>query len=211
MSHNFTCEELLSQNSCIPVVVLDDITKAIPLANALITGGINVMEITLRTPNALAIIEKISNEVPKMIVGAGTILTTKQYELAIKHGAKFIVSPGLSNELIKISNNYTTPFLPAAVTPSEVMQALEHNFTCLKFFPAESYNGIITLKAFSAIFKQIKFCPTGGISLDNIKNYLNLDNVLSVGCSFLAQDNLIKNNDFISITNIAHKTKLIIK
>jgi len=210
MTKYYTCEELLSKNIFIPVVVLDDITKAIPLAQALIAGGINIMEITLRTKNALTTIEKIVNEIPNMLIGAGTVLNTDQYHLAVKHGAKFIVAPGLTNNLIDVSNNYDVPFLPGAITPTEVMLALEHGFKYLKFFPAENYNGIQTLKAFSSVFSQVKFCPTGGITPDNAKNYLNLENVLSVGCSFLAQSTLIKNNDFAAITEIARKTRLIL-
>ncbi|MCE3268571.1 MAG: 2-keto-3-deoxy-phosphogluconate aldolase [Burkholderiales bacterium] len=201
--------ELLGNNTFIPVVVLDDVNKAIPLAQALLAGGVKIMEVTLRTKNALSIIEKIAKEVPQMQIGAGTVLNFDQYHMAIKHGARFIVSPGLTNDLIEVSRDYDAPFLPGAVTPTEVMLALEHGFDCLKFFPAENYNGVGTLKAFASVFNQIKFCPTGGITLDNAKNYLALNNVLAVGCSFLAPSALIENNDFMSITEIAGKTKLI--
>lgn len=205
-----TCEELLNNNTFIPVVVLNDINQAIPLAHALLAGGIKIMEVTLRTKNATAIIERIAKEVPEMIVGAGTVLNFDQYHIAIKHGAKFIVSPGLTNGLVEISRDYDAPFLPGAVTPTEVMLALEHGFNCLKFFPAENYNGVGTLKAFSSVFSQVKFCPTGGITPDNAKNYLALPNVSAVGCSFLAPNTLIENNDFAAITEIALKTKSII-
>ncbi len=206
-----TCEELLTNNTFIPVVVLDDISNAVPLAQALLAGGIKIMEVTLRTPNALAIIERISEEAPEMLVGAGTVLNFDQYHMAIKHGAKFIVSPGLTNGLVEISRDYDTPFLPGAVTPTEVMLALEHGFNYLKFFPAESYNGLSTLKDFASVFNRVKFCPTGGITLDNAKNYLALSNVLSVGCSFLAPAELISNNDFAAITELASKTKQLVK
>jgi len=207
MTKYYTCEELLSNNTFIPVVVLDDISKAVPLAQALLAGGIKTMEVTLRTKNALAIIEKIAHEVPDMIVGAGTVLNFDQYHMAIKHGSKFIVSPGLTKDLVDVSRDYDAPFLPGAVTPTEVMLALEHGFNYLKFFPAENYNGVGTLKAFASVFSQVKFCPTGGITPDNAKNYLALNNVLSVGCSFLAPSELIKNDDFAAITEIASMTK----
>jgi 2-dehydro-3-deoxyphosphogluconate aldolase / (4S)-4-hydroxy-2-oxoglutarate aldolase len=210
MARNYTCRELLDNNTFIPVVVLDDIEKAVPLAQALIAGGVYIMEVTLRTKNALAIIKKIADEVPDMIIGAGTVLNPDQYHLAVKHEAQFIVAPGLTNNLIEVSSDYDVPFLPGAVTPSEIMLAVEHNFNYLKFFPAENYNGVGTLKAFSTIFNQVKFCPTGGITLDNAKNYLSLSNVLSVGCSFLAPADLIRNNDFMAITEIARKIKLIL-
>jgi len=207
MTKYYTCEELLSNNTFIPVVVLDDISKAVPLAQALLAGGIKIMEVTLRTKNAIAIIEKIAHEVPDMIVGAGTVLNFDQYHMAIRHGSKFIVSPGLTKDLVDVARDYDAPFLPGAVTPTEVMLALEHGFNYLKFFPAENYNGVGTLKAFASVFNQVKFCPTGGITPDNAKNYLALSNVLSVGCSFLAPGELIKNNDFAAITEIASKTK----
>lgn len=209
MTKYYSCEELLAKNTFIPVVVLDDTAKAVPLAHALIAGGINIMEVTLRTPNALAIIKKIVSEVPDMIIGAGTVLNMDQYHHSIKHGAKFIVAPGLTNSLIEVSRDYDVPFIPGAVTPTEVMLALENNFKYLKFFPAENYNGLGILRAFSLVFNQVKFCPTGGITPDNARNYLNLENVLAVGCSFLAQESLIKNDDFAAITEIALKTRLI--
>ena len=209
MEKYYTCAELLGKNPFIPIVILDDITKAVPLAQSLIAGGINIMEVTLRTKNALAIIETITSEVPDMVVGAGTVLGTDQYHLGVKHGAKFIVAPGLTNNLIEVSHDYDVPFLPGAVTPTEIMCALEHGFNYLKFFPAENYSGVATLRAFSSVFNQVKFCPTGGITLENAKNYLNLENVLSVGCSFLAQDTLIRNCNFAAITEIAVKTRLI--
>jgi 2-dehydro-3-deoxyphosphogluconate aldolase/(4S)-4-hydroxy-2-oxoglutarate aldolase len=207
MTKYYSCEELLSNNAFIPVVVLDDISKAVPLAQALLAGGIKIMEVTLRTNNALAIIEKIAHEVPDMIIGAGTVLNFDQYHMAIKHGSKFIVSPGLTKDLVDVASDYDAPFLPGAVTPTEVMLALENGFNYLKFFPAENYNGVGTLKAFGSVFSQVKFCPTGGITPDNAKNYLALSNVLSVGCSFLAPSELIKNDDFAAITKIASKAK----
>lgn len=211
MTKYLTCENLLGDNTFIPVVVLNDISKAVPLAHALLEGNIKIMEVTLRTNNALKIIEKIANEVPEMRVGAGTVLNPVQYSEAIKSGSQFIVAPGLTKSLIDVAKDYNTPFLPGAVTPTEVMEAINHGFKYLKFFPAENYNGIATLKSFSAVFSQIKFCPTGGITLDNAKKYLELPNVVSVGCSFLAPDNLIQQNDYSAITTLASKTALILK
>lgn len=211
MKKYYTSEWLLTHNPFIPVVVLDDIALAVPLAQALLKGGIKVMEVTLRTKNALHIIEKLTEEIPEMIIGAGTVLSADQYHLAVKHGAKFIVSPGLTNNLVDVSSDYQAAFLPGAVTPTEVMQAIDHDFKYLKFFPAENYNGVSTLKAFAAVFNQVKFCPTGGITLANAKDYLNLENVLAIGCSFLAQDSLVKNKAFAEITEIAHKTTSLVK
>ena len=208
MQKTLTCEELFNQNKFVPVVVLNDIEKAVPIAHALLAGGISVMEVTLRTPNALAIIEKLTKEVPQMITGAGTILTDEHYHLAIKHGAKFIVSPGFTPNLAKVAKSYKVPFLPGAITPSEIMQASLHGFNYLKFFPAESYNGYNVLKSLSSPFSSIKFCPTGGINTENAKKYLALANVAGVGCSFLVKDDLVANNDYNQITNLAKEAVL---
>lgn len=203
MIHYLTCEQLFAQNKVIPVVMLNDINKAVAVAHALLQGGISIMEVTLRTPNALAIIHALNKEIPEMIVGAGTILNDDQYHAAVAQGAKFIVSPGLTNELAKVSAAYPVPFLPGAITPTEIMQALLHGFEYLKFFPAESYNGYNTLKALSAPFPQAKFCPTGGINLDNMHKYLSLPNVVGVGCGFLVNDDLINQSNFSQITQLA--------
>ena len=203
MNEKLTCAHLFKLNKFVPVVILDDIDKAVPIAHALLEGGISVMEVTLRTKNALAIIEKLSKEVPQMITGAGTILTDDHYHLAVKHGAQFIVSPGLTPELANVSHDYDVPFLPGAITPTEIMQANLMGFDYLKFFPAESYNGYEVLKALSSPLSHIKFCPTGGINLDNAKKYLALPNVVGVGCSFFIKDDLVANNNFAQITQLA--------
>jgi len=203
MSNIVTCEQILNQNKIIPVVVLDDEDKAIPLAQALLAGNIKIMEVTLRTDNALKIIKKIADEVPEMLVGAGTVINEDQYNSAVSNGAKFVVSPGLTNGLINVASTYDVPFLPGAITPSEIMLAIKHGFKHLKFFPAESYNGIQMLKSLASPFNGVKFCPTGGIHLNNLKEYLSQSNVIAVGCSFLAPSNLIADNDFEQITKLA--------
>ena len=203
MNEKLTCEHLFRLNKFVPVVILNDIDKAVPIAHALLEGGISVMEVTLRTKNALAIIEKLSKEVPQMITGAGTILTDDHYHMAVKHGAQFIVSPGLTPELANVSRDYDVPFLPGAITPTEIMQANLMGFDYLKFFPAESYNGYEVLKALSSPLSHIKFCPTGGINLDNAKKYLALPNVVGVGCSFFIKDDLVASSNFAQITQLA--------
>lgn len=200
MNH-LSAKEIFAKNKFVPVVVLNDIEKAIPLAKAFLAGGISIMEVTLRTPNALKIIEKIAHEVPEMLVGAGTILSPEDYINAVKHKAKFIISPGLTDSLSKESKNHDVCYLPGAVTASEVMYALELGFNHLKFFPANgSYE---TLKALASPIPQIKFCPTGGINMSNAKQFLELPNVAAVGCSFLASNDLIANNQFGKITENA--------
>ncbi len=209
MTQILTCENIFSRNQIIPVVVLNEISSAVAVANALLAGGISIMEVTLRTTNALNIIEKISNEVPEMLVGAGTIITEDDYHKAIKHGSKFIVSPGLTHELAQVNKNYDIPFIPGVITPTEIITALNHGFKYLKFFPAESFNGLTTLKSYSSVFSQVKFCPTGGINMENANKYLQLPNVAGIGCSFLITEEYIKNNAFDKITLLATKIRVL--
>lgn len=201
MNNYVTPEELFAKNKFVPVVVLDEVEKAVPLAMALLAGGISIMEVTLRTPNALKIIEIIANSVPEMTVGAGTVLTPKDYENALKHKSQFIISPGLTKELYEVSRNHDAAFLPGAVTASEVMNAMALGFNHLKFFPAN--NGYETLKALASPLPQVKFCPTGGINLENARKFLDLPNIAAVGCSFLVSHDLIKANAFDKITENA--------
>jgi 2-dehydro-3-deoxyphosphogluconate aldolase/(4S)-4-hydroxy-2-oxoglutarate aldolase len=199
---------MFQKNKIVPVVILNDIDKAVPVAHALLEGGISVMEVTLRTPNALAIIEKLNKEVPEMITGAGTILNDDHYHKAVKHGAQFIVAPGLTAELAQVSKEYNVPFLPGAITPTEIMQALLYGFDYLKFFPAESYNGYDVLKALSSPLAAVKFCPTGGINIENARKYLALPNVVGVGCSFLIKEEHVASGNYAKITSIARETLL---
>lgn len=206
MIDTLTPQQIFEKHKFIPVVALDDVSKAILLAKALLKGGISIMEITLRSKNAFTIIETLTNDIPEMLIGVGTILNSDQYHKSIKYGAKFTVSPGLTPDLIDVAKDYDTPFIPGAITPTEIMHSINAGFTYLKIFPAESYNGLSILKAIASVFSQIKFCPTGGISLENAKQYLNLPNVSGVGCSFLADKFLIENNKFDEITQLAAKT-----
>jgi 2-dehydro-3-deoxyphosphogluconate aldolase/(4S)-4-hydroxy-2-oxoglutarate aldolase len=203
MNTHLTMGEVFNNHRIIPVVVLNDPAIALKIGEALINGGISVIEVTLRTPNALNVIEHLRNNLPQLIVGAGTILNDDQYHLAVKHKAQFIVSPCLSNELVAVSKNYELPFLPGAVTPSEILNAYNNGFSYLKYFPAESYNGTQCLKSIASVFPQIKFCPTGGVDLLNAKNYLSLPNVAAVGCSFLVNQAAVDQGNFASITDLA--------
>lgn len=211
MSNILTCEQMFNKNKVIPVVILNDIDKAVPIAHALLDGGISAIEITLRTPNAMAIIDKISKEVPQMLTGAGTVLTDDQYHVAVSNGAKFIVSPGLTGELVTVSHDYDVPFLPGAITPSEIMQALLMGFNYFKFFPSNAYNGYEVLKSLASPFPAAKFCPTGGINLDNAKQYLSLPNVVGFGCSFLIKDDWVQNNNFAQVTALAKETLALVR
>ena len=204
--------QIFSQHRIIPVIKINDIEKAVAVVHALNEGGINIVEITLRTENALAIINKIAQKCPETLIGAGTILNTNQFELAVDNGAQFIISPGLTLSLIEFANKYPNiAFIPGVISPSEIMFALEHNLNHLKFFPAEANNGLNNLKNFAPVFPQVKFCPTGGINLQNCINYLQLPNVTSFGTSVIVTEELIKNSNFNQISKLARDFCLLCK
>ncbi|GAA7977711.1 bifunctional 4-hydroxy-2-oxoglutarate aldolase/2-dehydro-3-deoxy-phosphogluconate aldolase [Helicobacter pylori] len=197
--------EILQISPIVPVVVIEDIKDAVPLAQSLIEGGIHIIEVTLRSSCALEAIELIAKNVPKMRVGAGTILNPTQLEQAQNRGAEFLISPGLTIKLLEYAKKKDMPLIPGVSSSSEVMQALELGYSALKFFPAEYCGGVKLLNAFNGPFKGVKFCPTGGISADNMHSYLNLENVLCVGGSWLTPKNLIQNKEWDKITEICKR------
>ncbi|GHR83116.1 ketohydroxyglutarate aldolase [Helicobacter pylori] len=198
--------EILQISPIVPVVVIEDIKDAVPLAQSLIEGGIQIIEVTLRSSCALEAIELIAKNVPKMRVGAGTILNPAQLEQAQNRGAEFLISPGLTIKLLEHAKKKDMPLIPGVSSSSEVMQALELGYNALKFFPAEYCGGVKLLNAFNGPFKGVKFCPTGGISADNMRSYLNLENVLCVGGSWLTPKNLIQNKEWDKITEICKQS-----
>ncbi len=198
--------EVLQISPIVPVVVIENIKDAVPLAQSLIEGGIHIIEVTLRSSCALEAIELIAKNVPKMRVGAGTILNPTQLEQAQNRGAEFLISPGLTIKLLEYAKKKDMPLIPGVSSSSEVMQALELGYSALKFFPAEYCGGVKLLNAFNGPFKGVKFCPTGGISIDNMHSYLNLENVLCVGGSWLTPKNLIQNKEWDKITEICKRS-----
>ncbi len=198
--------EILQISPIVPVVVIEAIKDAVPLAQSLIEGGIQIIEVTLRSSCALEAIELIAKNVPKMRVGAGTILNPTQLEQAQNRGAEFLISPGLTIKLLEYAKKKDMPLIPGVSSSSEVMQALELGYSALKFFPAEYCGGVKLLNAFNGPFKGVKFCPTGGISADNMHSYLNLENVLCVGGSWLTPKNLIQNKEWDKITEICKRS-----
>ncbi|WRA90474.1 bifunctional 4-hydroxy-2-oxoglutarate aldolase/2-dehydro-3-deoxy-phosphogluconate aldolase [Helicobacter pylori] len=197
--------EVLQISPIVPVVVVEDIKDAVPLAQSLVEGGIQIIEVTLRSSCALEAIELIAKNVPKMRVGAGTILNPTQLEQAQNRGAEFLISPGLTIKLLEHAKKKDMPLIPGVSSSSEVMQALELGYSALKFFPAEYCGGVKLLNAFNGPFKGVKFCPTGGISADNMRSYLALENVLCVGGSWLTPKNLIQNKEWDKITEICKR------
>ncbi|MBS3650390.1 2-dehydro-3-deoxy-phosphogluconate aldolase [Pseudaminobacter sp. 19-2017] len=194
---------LLDGQPVIPVLKIENVEDAVPLARALARGGLKVIEITLRTKTALESIRRAAAEVPEAVVGAGTILDARQFDEAAKAGSRFIVSPGLSRELLSAAAGSEVPLLPGAITPSELMTAREAGLDFLKFFPAEQAGGAAFLKALASPFAGIRFCPTGGVSARNAKDYLDLSNVICVGGSWVAPDDLVKAQDWAGIEALA--------
>lgn len=193
---------ILQKTPIIPVIVIEDANLAVSLAQAILAGGISVLEITLRTPAALEAIKLITQKIPEVTVGAGTVLNSDQLKCAKEAGASFIVSPGLSLELVETISELQIPYLPGVATASEAMLAQEFLLKAVKFFPAESFGGVKTLKAYAQVFPQLKFCPTGGVSLQNMKEYLALPNVSTVGGTWLTPIELIQKQNWYAITQL---------
>lgn len=194
---------IVQGQTVIPVLLIDDLSHAVPLARALAKGGLTAIEVTLRTSAALDSIKAIAQEVPEAIVGAGTILNADNYEAAENAGAKFIVSPGLTGELIDIADDSDIPLLPGSISPSELMSALEEGYEFLKFFPAEAAGGIDFVKSLSSPFANVKFCPTGGITQATASAWLNLPNVVCIGGSWIAPKQLVQDGNWDAITKLA--------
>lgn len=187
----------------LPVIVINDITEAIPLAQALVAGGVRMLEITLRTGLGLEAIKIIKQTVPDAIVGAGTVTTVEQFEAALAYGAEFIVSPGVSPELLVKASEWNGPYLPGVATASEVMQARNAGFRYQKLFPAEVVGGLSALKALAGPFSDVKFCPTGGIEQKNYQDYLAQKNVFAVGGSWLTPKELVATQNWQAIQSLA--------
>jgi 2-dehydro-3-deoxyphosphogluconate aldolase / (4S)-4-hydroxy-2-oxoglutarate aldolase len=198
---------LLSHVPVIPVVVVEDVEHAVPIARALVAGGVPVIELTLRTPVALASIERIAAEVPEIFLGAGTIVDPGQAKQAASAGAQFLVSPGNTRTLLSAMSDTGLPHLPGVATVSEILTALEAGYTELKFFPAEAAGGADYLKSVSAPIPAARFCPTGGITPANAEAYLRLPNVGCVGGSWLTPAVAIQQQDWTAITELARATR----
>ncbi len=192
-------EKVMTAAPVIPVLVIEDPAKAVPMAEALVRGGLPSIEITLRTPRALEAIRLVAENVEGAIPGAGTVLDEAQYEAAVAAGSQFIVSPGATDKLLDVAEQSSVPLLPGAATASEVMALLERGYERLKFFPAEQAGGASYLKSLSSPLAAAKFCPTGGVSLEKAPTYLALPNVLCVGGSWIADAKSIGAEDWSGI------------
>jgi len=201
--------ELAKYGPVIPVIVIEDINDAVPMAEALLAGGIKVLEITLRTKCALKAIEMIANKVPDVIVGAGTLRTKSDATNAKLAGSQFAVSPGYTNEMGSICKELELPLLPGVSTGSEVMYANKDGYSFLKLFPAVAVGGINLLKGFSGPFVDTQFCPTGGITIKSAPDFLALPNVPVCGGTWLTPKNLIEEKNWSEITRLAKQASLI--
>ena len=200
-----TSLQVMQDAPVIPVIVLNDVAHAVPMARALVEGGIRMLEVTLRTPQALACIEAIAKAVPQAVVGAGTLRSKADAQAAANAGARFAVSPGYTSALGAACRDLGLPLLPGVATGGEIMAAQEDGFTALKFFPAMQAGGSAMLKAWSGPFFDVKFCPTGGISLQNAADFLALPNVLCVGGSWLVPADALAQGDWGRITLLARE------
>jgi 2-dehydro-3-deoxyphosphogluconate aldolase/(4S)-4-hydroxy-2-oxoglutarate aldolase len=198
-----TSGSLLDRVPVIPVVVLHDVAHAVPVAEALVEGGVPVIELTLRTPEALRCIEQIATHVPQILVGAGTVLAPEHARDAQSAGAQFLVSPGTTDRLAAAMQETGLPHLPGAATVTEVMRLLELGYSEMKFFPAEVSGGAAFLKALGAPVPQARFCPTGGISESNASSYLALPNVGCVGGSWVTPADALRERDWDRIARLA--------
>jgi 2-dehydro-3-deoxyphosphogluconate aldolase/(4S)-4-hydroxy-2-oxoglutarate aldolase len=194
---------ILKLQPVVPVLVIKDLAHAVPLARALVAGGLKAIEITMRTPVALEAIRAVADEVEGAVPGAGTVLNAKQYHQAVEAGSQFIVSPGTTLELLDVARKSPVPLLPGAATPSEVMALREEGYEVLKFFPAEQAGGAAYLKSLSSPLAGMLFCPTGGITPENARDYLSLPNVVCVGGSWVAPNALVEAGDWDGITRLA--------
>lgn len=191
----------------VPVVVLEDEKDALPLAEALVKGGLPCAEVTFRTEAAAESIRLMSEKYSEMLVGAGTVLTTEQVDLAVEAGARFIVSPGFDPEIVDYCLEKNIPVFPGCVTPSEVAQAVKRGLKVVKFFPAEQAGGIAMIKAMAAPYHNIRFMPTGGINPGNLKDYLSCDKILCCGGNWMVKGELIRNGEFEKIQDLVKEAK----
>lgn len=197
--------EILEGHGVVPVIKFSDVSEALPLADALAAGGIKIMEITFRSDAAEEAIRLVAKERPDVLVGAGTVTTMDQLERAVAAGAKFVVSPGLNPEIVKAGLEKGVVMLPGVITPSEVMQGIDLGLKVLKYFPASDFNALKVLKSYSGVFADIKFMPTGGVSLDNMGDFLALPNIFAVGGTWMVKADQIKEGRWEEITKLSQE------
>ncbi len=206
---SLSIEQIMLTSPVVPVIVIDDISDAVPLAKTLVDAGLKVLEVTLRTECGLAAISQIKEQVPQAIIGAGTVVTSDDVKDAVSAGAEFLVSPGATPLLLDQALKSGVPILPGVATPGEAMAALEVGLQHMKFFPAEAAGGVPMLKSIAGPLPAIKFCPTGGINIDNAHQYLDLDNVLCVGGTWMLDKQAIADKEWDKIGELASQASVL--
>ncbi len=200
-----SAEQIMTAGPVVPVIVINELSQAVPLAKALVAGGVRVLEVTLRTSCAVEAIRAIAKEVPEAIIGAGTVINAEQLAAVTEAGAQFAISPGLTDSLLKAATAGTIPLIPGISTVSELMLGMDHGLREFKFFPAEANGGVKALQAIAGPFSQVRFCPTGGITPNNYRDYLALKSVLCIGGSWLVPNDAIASGDYERITKLARE------
>lgn len=197
-------QELFAMGPIVPVLVIESVEDALPIARALLDAGIKVLEVTLRTPSALDVIKTIADNLPEAVVGAGTVTNRELLQQSRDAGAKFAISPGLTKDLLKAGNEGDIALIPGISSISELMDGIDYGYDHFKFFPAEASGGVKAIQSIGGPFPNIKFCPTGGININNINNYLALKNVACCGGSWLVSDSIIADKNWSAITDLAN-------
>ena len=197
-------KDLFAMGPIVPVLVINKVEDALPIAEALLAADIRVLEVTLRTPAALDVISTIAKELPEAIIGSGTVTNRQQLQQSVDAGAKFAISPGLTKDLLKAGNEGNIALIPGISSISELMDASDYGYDHLKFFPAEASGGANAIKSIGGPFPDIKFCPTGGINLNNVRDYLALPNVACCGGSWLVSNKIVETKDWHQITKLAN-------
>jgi 2-dehydro-3-deoxyphosphogluconate aldolase / (4S)-4-hydroxy-2-oxoglutarate aldolase len=203
--------EALGQIGLVPVMTIDRPQDAVPLARALLDGGIGCAEITFRTSSAEEAIHRISSECHEMLIGAGTVLTVQQVEQAVQAGAQYIISPGFDSSIVDWCQEHNVPVLPGVATPTEINMALARGLKLLKFFPAEEIGGVRMLKALYAPYSEVRFIPTGGITAHNLAQYLALPNVVACGGSWMATESMISERKLDEIARVSREARAIVR
>lgn len=204
-------KELFAMGPIVPVLVINKVEDALPIAEALLAAGIRVLEVTLRTSAALDVISAIAKELPEAIVGSGTVTNRQQLQQSVDAGAKFAISPGLTQDLLQAGNESNIALIPGISSISELMDAADFGYDHLKFFPAEASGGVNAIKSIGGPFPDIKFCPTGGINLNNVRDYLALPNVLCCGGSWLVPNHVVDSKNWSEITKLSNEALAFVK
>ena len=205
-AHSAQLDAICRPAGVIPVLAIQRLEDAVPLAHALVEGGLTVLEVTLRTACALEAVRRLKQTLPQATIGVGTVLTPEQYRASEQAGADFVVTPGTTEAIYRYGMTSTVPLLPGVATLTELLNGWQHGYRCFKFFPAEACGGVAALKAFAGPLFEARFCPTGGISLDNAEDYLALNHVMCVGGSWLTPKALVDAQDWSGIRQLAQTT-----